>query len=355
MSDYQLRWITENIATGRAPMSYEELDDIRRQGVGAIVNLCGEFSDLHEIEENSGFEVLWIPTADETAPAMEAMEQGLEWLDEAVYLGKKVLIHCRHGIGRTGTFITAYLLRRGFTLKKAGKLLKATCSNPTNFSQWWLLRKYGKKEGRLTLADPTPHNRKSTDLSKFFDQYESLRQKVDVLMAAVSPDVPAASCCHEGQAACSDGLFSLELIEALYINNKVNTVLPTKQRQAVIAEATAKADEVVGVEETRGTGAVPHPGSESFRVCPLHHGDVCLLHDYRPLQCRLRHYSGNSMEIFAITSELSRLSHQVFEEFFGYTSKEPLPQVSYRDAVSGKFVQSYFQFIVAYRASAKEQ
>jgi len=340
MSDYQLRWITENIATGRAPMSYEELDDIRRQGIGAIVNLCGEFSDLHEIEENAGFEVLWIPTADETAPAMEAMEQGLEWLDEAVYLGKKVLIHCRHGIGRTGTFITAYLLRRGFTLKKAGKLLKATRSNPTNFSQWWLLRKYGKKEGRLTLADPTPYNRKSADVSKFFDQYESLRQKVDELVAAAAPDVPVASCSCGGQGTCCDGVFSLELIEALYINTKVNTVLPAKQRQAIIAGATAREDEA---------------GSESSRVCPLHHGGVCLLHDYRPLHCRLRNYSGNSAEIFAINSEVGRLSHQVFENFFGYTSKEPLPQVSYRDALSGKFVQRYFQFIMACRASVKEQ
>lgn len=354
MSDYQLRWITENIATGRAPMSYEELDDIRRQGVGAIVNLCGEFSDLHEIEENSGFEVIWIPTADETAPAMEAMEQGLEWLDEAVYLGKKVLIHCRHGIGRTGTFITAYLLRRGFTMKKAAKLLKATCSNPTNFSQWWLLRKYGKKEGRLTLADPTPYNRKSTDLSKFFEQYESLRQKVDVLVAAASPDAPAAPCCDESLGKCSEGLFSLELIEALYINDKVNTILPTKQRQAVIAQAMAGADEVAGAIKTADAGAVSPPFSESSWECPLHHGGGCLLHDYRPLHCRLRHYSGNSMEIFAITSELSRLSHQVFEEFFGYTSKEPLPQVSYKDALSGKFVQKYFQFIVAYRASTQQ-
>lgn len=340
MSEYQLRWITENIATGRAPMSYEELDDIRGQGVGAIVNLCGEFSDLHEIEENAGFEVLWIPTADETAPAMETMEQGLEWLDEAVYLGKKVLIHCRHGIGRTGTFITAYLLRRGFTLKNAGKLLKATRSNPTNFSQWWLLRKYGRKEGRLTLADPTPYNRKSADLSKFFDQYESLRQKVDEPVAAAAPDIPAASCCRECQGRCCDGLFSLELIEALYINNKVNTVLLAKQRQKIIAGATAGTDEA---------------GGDFSRVCPLRHGNVCLLHDYRPLHCRLRHYSGNAAEIFAINSELDRLSHQVFEKFFGYKSKEPLPQVSYKDALSGKFVQKYFQFIVAHRASAQGQ
>jgi hypothetical protein len=49
MSDYQLTWITSQLAVGHAPMSYEDLDAIRAEGVGAIVNLCGEFCDLHEI------------------------------------------------------------------------------------------------------------------------------------------------------------------------------------------------------------------------------------------------------------------------------------------------------------------
>ncbi|MGQ9500375.1 MAG: protein-tyrosine phosphatase family protein [Dissulfurimicrobium sp.] len=49
------------------------------------------------------------------------MERALAWLDEAIYLGKKVLVHCRHGIGRTGTFVTAYLIRRGLGLKLAAK------------------------------------------------------------------------------------------------------------------------------------------------------------------------------------------------------------------------------------------
>ena len=41
MAGYNLSWITENLAVGHAPMSYEELDHIRSQGIDAIVNLCG--------------------------------------------------------------------------------------------------------------------------------------------------------------------------------------------------------------------------------------------------------------------------------------------------------------------------
>lgn len=59
MSDYPLTWITNHLAVGHAPMSYDELDSIKSQGIDAIVNLCGEYSDLHEIEEASGFEVFF--------------------------------------------------------------------------------------------------------------------------------------------------------------------------------------------------------------------------------------------------------------------------------------------------------
>lgn len=179
-------WITKNLAVGHAPMSYDELASLKEQGITAIVNLCGEFCDLHEIEAKAGFEVFYLPIDDNTAPKMEEMEKGLAWLDEAVYLGKKVLVHCHHGIGRTGTFVTAYLLRRGLGMKKAGKKMKSTRANPTVFSQWWLLRKFGKKEGVLTVREPTPENRNALDLSHFYSRYERLLEKVDGLLSAPS-------------------------------------------------------------------------------------------------------------------------------------------------------------------------
>ena len=82
---YKLTWITDHLATGHAPMSYAELDSIRSQGIDAIVNLCAEYCDLHEIEKDSGFEVYYLPVRDDHAPDPVELERALEWLDAVSY------------------------------------------------------------------------------------------------------------------------------------------------------------------------------------------------------------------------------------------------------------------------------
>ena len=145
MTNYKLTWVTSELSVGHAPLSYADLDAIREEGVEAIVNLCGEYCDLHEIEQGSGFEVYYLPIPDECAPNIKEMEKAIDWVDQRILEEKKVLVHCRFGVGRTGTFVTAYLLKKGLDMKAASKLLKKTRANPTNSCQWKLLRSYQKK------------------------------------------------------------------------------------------------------------------------------------------------------------------------------------------------------------------
>ncbi|WP_240191974.1 protein-tyrosine phosphatase family protein [Desulforhopalus vacuolatus] len=303
---YKITWLTSQLAVGYAPMSYEELDSIKDQGIGAIVNLCGEFTDLHEIEEQAGFEVCFLPTPDECAPDMEKMKEALEWLDEALYLKKKVLVHCRHGHGRTGTFISAYLLRRGLALKYTEKKLKGTRANPTNYSQWKLLKKYSKQQGQLDAREASIENPATIDLLPFFGDYETL------LAEAGNPAIDTAVCLQP---------FQLQLIEAVYLSHTVNSKLSRKKRNDVLEKALKD---------------VP---PEQYS-CPLFAEGSCLICDQRPLHCRRIENEEQKNTFKKRTTQISR------EIFFALTdsflSSETL-HFSIIDTVSGRFVQQYFQ------------
>jgi hypothetical protein len=44
-SDYPIKWITPAFSTCYAPRSETDLDEIRRQGISVIVNMCAECYD----------------------------------------------------------------------------------------------------------------------------------------------------------------------------------------------------------------------------------------------------------------------------------------------------------------------
>ncbi len=348
--EYQLTWITPNLAAGYAPMSYSELESIKEQGISAIVNLCGEYCDLHEIEENSGFDVYFLPIPDEHAPDMQEMEQALEWMDEAFYLGKKVLVHCRHGMGRTGTFITAYLLRRGLGMKVASKKLKDTRSNPTNYSQWRLLKKYGKKQGILKIREPSLENRNVVDLGEFFAEYEGLVQEVEAAWEEI--DSGTGVRCGKDTDECCRHHFNLWLIECVYLMNRINTTLKLKERHKIIeraVETSAKLKE--GLKLWRGT-LIDKARENVYRaeklICPLNVDGKCLAYELRPLRCRMEglpEASGLNREL--IDDILENISKNLFFALSGAFPEHINLKFSSLDALSGKFVQAYFHCLAS--------
>lgn len=342
MSGYQLTWITSQLAVGYAPMSYDELDSIRNQGIHAIVNLCGEFSDLHQIEETAGFEVYFLPVADECAPEIDKLEAGLDWLDEAVYLGKKVLIHCRHGIGRTGTFVTAYLLRRGFSQKKAAKLLQNCRATPTNFSQWWMLRKFGRKEGLLTIEEPTLMNRDVSDFSDIFQRYEQLLESQTGRLVEERCSCAGNSCAPR-----------LELIEAIYIHTMVGIMLSADQRRELLERIAAGGEKQLDQPGKQAiSGWSETENDQTGRSCLLRVEGTCLIHRFRPFNCRLNIMAARAGAAEAVSQQaetergMRELSREIFSDLFGVDA-EPPGGFTLLQAVSGKFIEDCFHYMAA--------
>ncbi len=174
MPEYPVRWITTELAVGYAPRSHDDLTTIREQGISAIVNLCAECYDLCDIEKHAGFDVYYMAIPDEEAPTLEELEEALVWVTDCINAGKKVLVHCRFGIGRTGTFVAAYLMSKGLSLKAAIRKMKHTPSLPMARNQWDLLERHSIKLGvsRAGISELKEEVKQPSE--SFFKKWEAM-------------------------------------------------------------------------------------------------------------------------------------------------------------------------------------
>ena len=120
-------FVSGMVAFPRMPLYYE-VEDIAKefQAVVALHNVL--YYEPEELKKR-GVEFLHAPIPDFSAPSLEQLIEIVRWINQRARKGKKVLIHCLGGSGRSGTIAAAYLMTQGLNLSEA--LTKVHSLKPT--------------------------------------------------------------------------------------------------------------------------------------------------------------------------------------------------------------------------------
>jgi protein-tyrosine phosphatase/nicotinamidase-related amidase len=112
-----------SILPGRRDFSrslMNDLSNLKADGISHIVSLITEdelhiygVEELFEAYREAGFTVFHLPILDQGVCTLEEITNLVNWLDQNLSSGAKVLIHCVGGLGRSGMVAASYLKYKG--------------------------------------------------------------------------------------------------------------------------------------------------------------------------------------------------------------------------------------------------
>ena len=120
-------WVIKGKLAGSArPENESQLSWLRNSGIKALVCLNKERPlDDKQVKE-LGFEYLFLPVKDFTAPTQDNMTEFVRFAREMIGHNMPVAVSCGAGIGRTGTMLAAYLVSLCFSPEEALKEIEVT-------------------------------------------------------------------------------------------------------------------------------------------------------------------------------------------------------------------------------------
>ncbi|MCD6598206.1 MAG: dual specificity protein phosphatase family protein, partial [Bacteroidales bacterium] len=109
----------------------DDLQQLKKAGVNIIIPLItdDEFhqfgvDDLLEEYDESGFIVHRLPIMDQLVSSEQEMRKLVSFMDEQINAGKKIMVHCVGGLGRSGMATASFLKFKGLSPDKAIEMVR---------------------------------------------------------------------------------------------------------------------------------------------------------------------------------------------------------------------------------------
>lgn len=120
-----LDFITDHLAVGGALRSDEQIQALPALGIGAVVDLRAESKDNVAELQRQSIHFLHLPTIDWHPPTQDDLDSGVGWVLDEMAQGRRTLVHCQHGVGRSVILAAAVLVKQGYTWQDALALIRA--------------------------------------------------------------------------------------------------------------------------------------------------------------------------------------------------------------------------------------
>ena len=135
-------WVDDYVAGSSRPMTLEQLKWIKEQEIEVIISLT-ENPLPEEWVKGLGFRYFHIPIMDHSAPSPETLKRITDLMLKQIREGKKILVHCAAGLGRTGTVLAAYFIaKKQLSAEEAMKLVRKLRPGSIESIQEWSIREF---------------------------------------------------------------------------------------------------------------------------------------------------------------------------------------------------------------------
>lgn len=110
------RWfdaITPNLWLGGAPTYERDYQFLLDNDITAVLDMRAEREGDRAFYDRHGINYRRLAVLDAMVPPDEYLSEGADWINEQIEDGRKVLVHCAKGRGRSATLAAAYMMRHG--------------------------------------------------------------------------------------------------------------------------------------------------------------------------------------------------------------------------------------------------